>query len=289
DRARPRSRHAWPCSIRMARGAASRTPIGIQPRRTEGLNAMPSSKLDWQANNNVAAGRGATLQLFVATLGDNKFEIGVAPWGEGHFKVNGRQVARVDDAKDRRQAFSQLKKIAEDYVAGQTNKSDGKKSSRLPAVKAKLLEGKRGLIVGIANDQSIAWGCAKAFRAFGAELAVTYLNDKAKKFVEPLARELEAPILMPLDVRTEGQMEAVFERIKKDWGSLDFLVHSIAFSPKEALQGRVVDVARDGFLSTMDVSCWTFMRMAHLAEPLMRKGGTMFTMTYYGSQMVVKN
>src|SRR5262245_66315635 len=104
----------------------------------------------------------------------------------------------------------------------------------IPAVKAKLLEGKQGLIVGIANDQSIAWGCAKAFRALGAELAVTYLNDKAKKHVEPLARELEAPILMPLDVRTPGQMEAVFERIKKDWGRLDFLIHSIAFSPKEA-------------------------------------------------------
>ena len=159
----------------------------------------------------------------------------------------------------------------------------------IPAVKAKLLEGKRGLIVGIANDQSIAWGCAKAFRAFGAELAVTYLNDKAKKYVDPLARELEASILMPLDVRTPGQMEAVFERIAKDWGSLDFVVHSIAFSPKEALQGRVVDVPRDGFLTTMDVSCWTFIRMAHLAEPLMSKGGTLFTMTYYGSQMVVKN
>jgi enoyl-[acyl-carrier protein] reductase I len=160
----------------------------------------------------------------------------------------------------------------------------------IPVVKAKLLEGKRGLIVGIANDQSIAWGCAKAFRAFGAELAVTYLNEKAKKYVEPLARELEAPILMPLDVNTPGQMEAVFERIAKDWGKLDFAVHSIAFSPKDALQGRVVDVPRDGFLTTMDVSCWTFIRMAHLAEPLMRKGGgTLFTMTYYGSQMVVKN
>src|ERR1041385_7266300 len=159
----------------------------------------------------------------------------------------------------------------------------------LPAVKAKLLEGKRGLIVGIANDQSIAWGCAKAFRAFGAELAVTYLNDKAKKFVEPLARVLDAPIFMPLDVNVPGQMEAVFERIGKDWGRLDFAVHSIAFSPKGALQGRVVDVPRDGFLTTMDVSCWTFMRMAHLAEPLMKRGGTMFTMTYYGSQMVVQN
>ena len=159
----------------------------------------------------------------------------------------------------------------------------------LPAVKAKLLEGKKGLIVGIANEQSIAWGCAKAFRALGAELAVTYLNDKAKKYVEPLARELEAPIFMPLDVNTPGQLEAVFERIKSEWKTLDFLVHSIAFSPKEALQGRVVDVQRDGFLTTMDISCWSFIRMAHLAEPLMARGGTLFTMTYYGSQMVVEN
>jgi len=159
----------------------------------------------------------------------------------------------------------------------------------LPTVKAKLLEGKRGLIVGIANDQSIAWGCAKAFRAFGAELAVTYLNDKARKHVEPLAKIVEAPIVMPLDVRVPGQMEQVFERVTRDWGRLDFLVHSIAFSPKETLRGRVVDVDREGFLTTMDVSCWTFMRMAHLAEPLMRKGGSLFTMTYYGSQRVVKN
>jgi enoyl-[acyl-carrier protein] reductase I len=159
----------------------------------------------------------------------------------------------------------------------------------IPLAKAKLLEGKKGLVIGIANDQSIAWGCAKAFRALGAELAVTYLNDKAKKYVEPLARALDAQILMPLDVRVPGQMEAVFERVGKDWGRLDFAVHSIAFSPKEALQGRVVDVPLDGFLTTMDVSCWTFIRMAHLAEPLMRKGGTLFTMTYYGSQMVVRN
>jgi enoyl-[acyl-carrier protein] reductase I len=159
----------------------------------------------------------------------------------------------------------------------------------IPVVKAKLLDGKRGLIVGIANDQSIAWGCAKAFRAFGAEVAVTYLNDKAKKYVAPLARELGAPILLPLDVNVPGQMEAVFERITAEWGKLDFVVHSIAFSPKSALQRRVVDVDREGFLTTMDVSCWTFIRMAHLAEPLMHKGGALFTMTYYGSQMVVKN
>ena len=159
----------------------------------------------------------------------------------------------------------------------------------IPTAPAKLLEGKKGLIVGIANDHSIAWGCAKAFRALGAQLAVTYLNEKAKTYVEPLARELEATILMPLDVRVPGQMEAVFERITKDWGDLDFVVHSIAFSPKGVLQSRVVDVERDGFLTTMEVSCWSFIRMAHLAEPLMKNGGTLFTMTYYGSQMVVKN
>jgi len=160
---------------------------------------------------------------------------------------------------------------------------------KISVAKAPLLEGKRGLVIGIANEQSIAWGCAKAFRAFGAELAVTYLNDKAKKYVDPLAEALESPIVMPLDVRAPGQMEAVFERLSKEWGRLDFAVHSIAFSPKDTLQGRVVDVPHDGFLTTMDVSCWSFIRMAHLAEPLMPNGGTLFTMTYYGSQMVVEN
>src|SRR5438067_8891301 len=151
------------------------------------------------------------------------------------------------------------------------------------------LKGRKGLVVGIANDQSIAWGCAKAFRALGAELAITYLNERAKKHIEPLAKELEAAIFMPLDVNAEGETERVFERIEKEWGRLDFMLHSIAFSPKEALHGRVVDVGRDGFLKTMEVSCWSFMRMAHLAEPLMKNGGTLFTMTYYGSQMVVEN
>ena len=159
----------------------------------------------------------------------------------------------------------------------------------IPKAKAPLLEGKRGLIVGIANKDSIAWGCARAFRALGAEVAVTYLNDKAKKYVEPLAHELEAKIIMPLNVGVDGEMEAVFKRIEQEWGRLDFLVHSIAFSPMEALGGRVIDVNRSGFLTTMDVSCWSFIRMAHLAEPLMKDGGTIFTMTYYGSQMVVEN
>jgi len=159
----------------------------------------------------------------------------------------------------------------------------------LPQVKAKLLEGRKGLIVGIANDRSIAWGCARAFRAFGADLAITYLNDKAKPHVEPLAQEVEAPIFMPMDVMSEGQLEAVFECIAAQWGELDFVVHSIAFSPRETLAGRVTDAPREGFLKTMDVSCWSFIRMAQLAEPLMKKGGTLFTMTYYGSQRVVEN
>ncbi len=157
----------------------------------------------------------------------------------------------------------------------------------LPEVTA--LKGRKALIVGIANEHSIAWGCAKWLRALGADIAVTYLNEKAKKFVEPLARELEAGIFMPMDVMVPGQTEAVFAEVGKKWGQLDILLHSIAFSPKAALHGRVIDVERDGFLATMDVSCWSFLRMAHLAEPLMKNGGTMFTMTYFGSQRVVEN
>jgi enoyl-[acyl-carrier protein] reductase I len=151
------------------------------------------------------------------------------------------------------------------------------------------LAGKRGLVTGIANEHSIAWGCAKAFRGLGAELAVTYLNDKARPFLEPLAKEVEAPIVMPLDLRVEGQLEAVFDRIAEEWGQLDFALHSIAFAPREDLQGRVVDCSKAGFLLAMDVSCWSFIRMAKLSEPLMKEGGTLFCMTYYGSEMVVEH
>jgi len=156
-------------------------------------------------------------------------------------------------------------------------------------LKSVALHGRKGLITGIANDQSIAWGCAKAFRSIGANLAVTYLNDKAKPHVEPLARQLEAPILLPLDVHAPGQLEAVFGEIERRWGRLDFLLHSIAFAPREDLHGRVVDCSREGFLIAMEVSCWSFIRMAKLAEPLMRDGGALFCMTYYGSQMVVEH
>jgi enoyl-[acyl-carrier protein] reductase I len=152
-----------------------------------------------------------------------------------------------------------------------------------------LLKGKKALVTGIANDQSIAWGCAKAFRAFGADLAITYLNDKAKPHVEPLAKEVEASIFMPLNLQIEGQLEAVFDTIREKWGKLDICLHSIAFAPKEDLQGRVVDCSKAGFLVAMEISCWSFIRMAKLAEPLMKDGGTLSTMTYYGSQMVVEH
>jgi enoyl-[acyl-carrier protein] reductase I len=151
------------------------------------------------------------------------------------------------------------------------------------------LEGRKGLVAGIANDQSIAWGCAKGFRALGADLAVTYLNERAMPHVQPLADKLEAQIVTPLDLREEGQLEAVFEQIAQRWGRLDFVLHSIAFAPREDLHGRVVDCSKAGFLQAMDVSCWSFIRMAKLAEPLMDRGGALFCMTYYGSQMVVEN
>jgi enoyl-[acyl-carrier protein] reductase I len=152
-----------------------------------------------------------------------------------------------------------------------------------------LLNGKKALVTGIANDQSIAWGCAKALKAFGADLAITYLDDKAKPEVEPLAKEVGASIFMPLNVQVEGQLEAVFDTIKNEWGKLDICVHSIAFAPKADLQGRVVDCSREGFLLAVEVSCWSFIRMAKLAEPLMKDGGTLSTMTYYGSQRVVEH
>lgn len=151
------------------------------------------------------------------------------------------------------------------------------------------LAGKRGLVTGIANADSIAWGCAKAFRAMGAELAVTYLNDKARPHVEPLARQVDASLLMPLNLLNDGELEAVFGRITDEWGGLDFVLHSIAFAPRDDLHGRVTDCSRAGFLQAMDVSCWSFIRMAKLAEPLMTNGGALFCMSYYGSQMVVEH
>jgi enoyl-[acyl-carrier protein] reductase I len=153
-----------------------------------------------------------------------------------------------------------------------------------------ILAGRKALIVGVANEHSIAWGCARALRSAGADIAMTYLNEKARPHVEPLARSLDAPIVLPLEVRDAGEVDRVFEAVARKWGRLDVLVHSIAFAPKEALQGRVTDCPRDGFLSAMEVSCWSFLDLARRAEPLMRDGGgTMITMSYLGANEVVEN
>jgi enoyl-[acyl-carrier protein] reductase I len=152
-----------------------------------------------------------------------------------------------------------------------------------------MLRGKKALVAGIANEHSIAYGCAKAFREWGADLAITYLNEKAMAFVEPLAKELEAGIFMPLDVSKPGELEALFEQIGKEWGRLDILVHSMAFAPKEDLQGGLLNCSAEGFAKAMDISCHSFIRMARLAAPLMKDGGTLFTMTFHGAQKVVSN
>jgi enoyl-[acyl-carrier protein] reductase I len=149
------------------------------------------------------------------------------------------------------------------------------------------LQKKKGLIVGIANEHSIAWGCGRALHDAGAELAVTWLNEKACLYVEPLARRLEADIAMGLDVEQPGALEAVFDTIATRWGRLDFVLHSIAFTPKTDLQGRLVDCSREGFARTMDISCHSFVRMARLAEPLMTEGGSLVTMSYIGATEVI--
>ena len=161
-----------------------------------------------------------------------------------------------------------------------TNQSGGLEAS---------LAGKRGLVLGVANDSSIAYGCAKAFRAAGATLAITYLNERTRDFTAPLAEALETDIYLPCDVREKGQLEAVFEEIGRRWGTLDFVLHSIAYAPREDLHGRVTDSSRDGFATAVDVSCHSFIRCAHLAEPLMRDGGTLLTVSFFGAEKVVEH
>jgi enoyl-[acyl-carrier protein] reductase I len=152
-----------------------------------------------------------------------------------------------------------------------------------------ILSRKTALVVGIANDRSIAWGCAQAMHQAGAEIAVTYLNQRALPYVEPLAKAVGAPLLMPLEVRDRDQVNALFEAITSKWGRLDILVHSIAFAPREALAGRVVDCPRDGFLTAMEVSCWSLLDLVRRAEPLMTSGGTVFAMSYHGANEVIEN
>jgi enoyl-[acyl-carrier protein] reductase I len=152
-----------------------------------------------------------------------------------------------------------------------------------------VLQGKRALVVGIANEHSIAWGCAHAFHELGADLAITYLNDRARPHVKPLADAVGASIFAPLDVAAPGELDALFETIRAQWGRLDILVHSIAFAPKEDLQGMLLDCSAGGFATAMDISCHSFIRMAKRAAPLMSEGGAMFAMSYHGAQKVVPN
>jgi len=152
-----------------------------------------------------------------------------------------------------------------------------------------ILQGQKALVVGIANEYSIAYGCARVFHKLGAEIAVTYLNEKSKAYVEPLAKELDAPIFMPLDVQKPGELEAVFQDIRSQWGKLHIALHSIAFAPRQDLQGGLLDCSSEGFLLAMDISCHSFVRMARLAAPLMTEGGAMFAMSYYGANKVVPN
>ena len=151
------------------------------------------------------------------------------------------------------------------------------------------LKNKVGLVVGVANADSIAAGCAMAFHKAHAKLALTYLNDKARPHVAPVADAVGAELLLPLDVAHDDELDAVFEAVREKWGRLDFLLHSIAYCPKEDLHARTIEASREGFAQAMDVSCHSFLRMARRAEPLMTKGGALMTVSYYGAEKVVDN
>ncbi len=149
------------------------------------------------------------------------------------------------------------------------------------------LKGRKGLVVGIANEHSLAWAAAQHFRRAGAELAITFRNEKARPYVEPLARQVDAPIVLPCNVATPGELEAVFDAVENTWGRLDFLFHAVAWARKDALLGRLTDCSAERFAESMLVSCHSFVRMAQLAEPLMDKGGSLMTLSFYGAEKVV--
>jgi enoyl-[acyl-carrier protein] reductase I len=151
----------------------------------------------------------------------------------------------------------------------------------------KLMEGKRGLIMGVANDRSIAWGIASVCAAHGAELAFTYQGDALLKRVQPLAESVGAKMILACDVTDEASIDAVFAEIEKQWGKIDFLVHGIAFSDKNELDGMYVDTSRANFLKTMDISCFSFTALARRCVPLMKDGGSLLTLSYLGAERVM--
>lgn len=153
--------------------------------------------------------------------------------------------------------------------------------------KSTLMAGKRGLIMGVANNMSLGWGIARALSEHGAQLAFTYQGDALKKRVEPLASSVGSNIVIPCDVSEEGGIENTFKILKKSWDSLDFVVHAIGFSDKEELKGKYVNVSRKNFLNSMDISCYSFTEAARHAAPMMREGGSLLTLTYYGAEKVM--
>jgi enoyl-[acyl-carrier protein] reductase I len=154
---------------------------------------------------------------------------------------------------------------------------------------AGLMAGKRGLILGVANDHSIAWGIARTMAAQGAELAFTYQGEGFGRRAIPLAQSLGAQIILPADVRDPASLDAVFSRLAEDWGRLDFLVHAIAYADKAELDGRFINTSRDNFAKTLDISCYSLIDLARRAEPLMTEGGSILTLTYIGAQRVTPN
>ncbi|MEM8655598.1 MAG: enoyl-ACP reductase FabI [Pseudomonadota bacterium] len=150
-----------------------------------------------------------------------------------------------------------------------------------------LMTGKRGLIMGLANDKSIAWGIARTLHAAGAELAFSYQGEALKKRVDPLAAQLDSDIVLPCDVGDEASIDALFEALKERWGTLDFVVHAIGFSDKNELRGRYVDTSRDNFALTMDISVYSFTAVMQRAEKMMTDGGSAVTLTYYGAEQVM--
>jgi enoyl-[acyl-carrier protein] reductase I len=152
---------------------------------------------------------------------------------------------------------------------------------------SKLMEGKRGVVFGVANNRSIAWGITKAVTDQGAQVALTYQGEALKKRVEPLAHEVGSKLVLPCDVTDQATVEAVFGALAKEWGTIDFLVHAVAFSDKEELDGRYVDTSKDNFVQTLLISCYSFTALAKRAEPLMPNGGSLLTLTYYGAEKVM--
>jgi enoyl-[acyl-carrier protein] reductase I len=152
-----------------------------------------------------------------------------------------------------------------------------------------LMQGKRGLVLGVANDHSIAWGIASAVAEHGAELAFTYQGDGFAKRVKPLAESVGSSIVLPCDVSDDASIDAVFSAVEKEWGSLDFVVHSVAYSDKDELSGRYVDTSRDNFKLTLDISCFSFTTIAQRAAALMPNGGSLVTLTYSGAERVMPN